>query len=610
MASSITITVNNDKSGNERQSFKNTRKTTTYMLRFVLKEKHGKTYAALVFLSSLLNVLPAIVYTMFPGMIINELTGERRIYILIFYICILILTPVVYQIINRFIRRKIENINLMLSAVFSKKYDYHTAMMDFETIEEPDIQTMSNRVFGTFFNATRIIDRLGSLISAIFSLIAIFSIIATINIFIIFIVLIVILVNSIITKHLNQKQFLNNKEISKFDRYSSNLSIVLHYISYAKEVRLFNLKSYFADMLFKKRMETNEIHLKNTTNNLNAQILFSLTNLLQQAILYVYLIYRVIYTGLPIGSMSIYMAAVGQIAGAFNNIINGYLELSKDSLDIQEMISFMNIPLKQYATGDRTPRFDAESVIEFRNVSFKYPGSDKYALHNMNIIFRGDEKLCIVGINGSGKSTFIKLLTRLYFPTEGEILLNGVNINEYDYTQYQRLFTPVFQDFQLYSLSLAENIILADEYDEARLDEVCLKCGLSELIKKLSRGYETSVFKVFDEEGFDPSGGEGQRIAIARAIYHGGSVFLLDEPTAALDPLAEYEIYAQFNEMITDKAAILITHRLSAVQLADKIAVFDKGELIEYGTHKELYDNGGLYKEMFDRQSEFYKHQL
>ena len=160
MASSITITVNNDKSGNERQSFKNTMKTTKYMLGLVLKEKHGKTYAALVFLSSLLNVLPAIVYTMFPGMIINELTGEQRIYILIFYICILILTPVVYQIINRFIRRKIENINLMLSAVFSKKYDYHTAMMDFETIEEPDIQTMSNRVFGTFFNATRIIDRL------------------------------------------------------------------------------------------------------------------------------------------------------------------------------------------------------------------------------------------------------------------------------------------------------------------------------------------------------------------------------------------------------------------------------------------------------------------
>ena len=126
----------------------------------------------------------------------------------------------------------------------------------------------------------------------------------------------------------------------------------------------------------------------------------------------------------------------------------------------------------------------------------------------------------------------------------------------------------------------------------------------------MPRGYETSVFKVFDEEGFDPSGGEGQRIAIARAIYHSGSVFLLDEPTAALDPLAEYEIYTQFNEMITDKAAILITHRLSAVQLADKIAVFDKGELIEYGTHKELYDNGGLYKEMFDRQSEFYKHQL
>lgn len=603
----ITVTIKDDSNGNERQSFKNTIRTTSYMLRFVFKEKHGKIYALLVLLSSLLNAVPTIIYTIFPGLIINELMDKQQIKVLCFYICILVLTPVLYQIINRLMKRKMTYIRFMLSAAFAKKYDYHTAMMDYETIEKPDVQNMSNRVYGTFYNAVSIIDKLGALISAIFNIIAVLSIIVTINIFIIFIVFIIIFLNSIVTKRINQKAFLNNKELSKYDRYFSNLLIVLHYIGYAKEVRLFDLKSYFAELLYQKRTKVNEIHVRNTTNGLNAQIFFSITNLLQQTALYIYLVYRVIYTKLPIGSMSIYMAAVSQFAGSFDGVVKQYLELSKNSLDVQEMITFMNIPLKQYATGDKIPHFDAESVIEFRNVSFKYPGSDRYALRNLDIIVRGDEKLCIVGENGSGKSTFIKLLTRLYFPTEGEILLNGININEYSYEHYQRLFAPVFQDFQLYSLSLAENIVLGSPYDEARLNEVCQMCGLSDLVKKLTKGYETSVFKFFDEEGFDPSGGEEQRIAIARAIYKGGSVFLLDEPTAALDPLAEYEIYTKFNELITDKAAVLITHRLSAVQLADKIAVFKDGSLIEYGIHKNLYADGGVYTEMFDKQARFYR---
>ena len=609
MASSTVFTIKNIKNENNPQNLRNTIKTTKYILDFVWKEKHGRIYIFLMFVSSLLNVIPSLIYTIFPGLIINELINNQQINVLILYVGILVLTPLVDQIINRLIGKHLSSISLRLSATFLKKYNYHTAMMDYETIEKPDIQIMSSRVSGTFYNALQVVDRLGVLISAVFSLIAIFSIIATINIFIIFIVLFILFINSMITKRLNQKQYLNGKELSKYDRYLNSLLSVLDYINYAKEVRLFNLKSYFADMLFEKRTEANKIHLKDRINGLNAQIFFSSTNLIQQAVLYVYLIYKVIYDGLSIGSMSIYMAAVGQLAGSFNSVINNYLELAKNSLNIQEMITFMNIPLRQHQTGDKTPIFDKNSIVEFRNVSFKYPGSERYALINMNITFRGDEKLCIVGVNGSGKSTFIKLLTRLYFPTEGDILLNGVNINEYDYTQYQRLFAPVFQDYSLYCLSFGENIILANKYDKERLNEVCLKVGLSSLINKLPRGYDTSIFKLFDEEGFAPSGGEGQRIAIARAIYHDAPVFLLDEPTAALDPLAEYEIYKQFSDMITDRTAIIITHRLSAVQLADKVAVFEDGGLVEYGTHKELYDNGGIYKEMFDKQGKFYRNE-
>ena len=165
----------------------------------------------------------------------------------------------------------------------------------------------------------------------------------------------------------------------------------------------------------------------------------------------------------------------------------------------------------------------------------------------------------------------------------------------------------MFQDFVRYYFTLGENIVLANGFNRELLDEVSKKAGLESLVNKLPKGYQTQVDKWIDEEGFEPSGGEDQRIAIARAVYHGGEVFLLDEPTAALDPIAEHEIYTKFNEMITDKAAVLITHRLSAVQLADRVAVFDEGSLVEYGTHKQLYDKGGIYTEMFNKQAKFYR---
>ena len=172
------------------------------------------------------------------------------------------------------------------------------------------------------------------------------------------------------------------------------------------------------------------------------------------------------------------------------------------------------------------------------------------------------------------------------------------------------MIAPVFQDFCMYDFSIKENIVLADEFVAEKLDKVCDDNNLTELIEKLPKGYETYVGKTIDGNGFEPSGGEDQRIAIARACYHGGEIYILDEPTAALDPNAEYEIYTQFNRMITDKCAVLITHRLSAVQLADKVAVFDNGSVAEYGTHQELYSKGGIYTEMFDKQAQFYRDEV
>lgn len=215
--------------------------------------------------------------------------------------------------------------------------------------------------------------------------------------------------------------------------------------------------------------------------------------------------------------------------------------------------------------------------------------------------------MSIVGENGAGKTTFIKLLTRLYDPTEGEILFNGVNIKKIEYEQYMSLFSTVYQDYKLFSFSLKDNIALNLPVDDKRIQTVLERVGLSEKLRTLPKGMDTMLYKNFAEDGFEPSGGEGQKIALARALYRDTSFVILDEPTAAWDPRAEYEMYRNFNEMVAGKTAVYISHRMSSTKFCDKVAVFTKGKLVEYGTHNDLIKKDGLYKELFDMQAQYYK---
>ena len=217
------------------------------------------------------------------------------------------------------------------------------------------------------------------------------------------------------------------------------------------------------------------------------------------------------------------------------------------------------------------------------------------------------EHLSIVGLNGAGKTTFIKLLCRLYDPTGGVILLDGVDIREYDYADYMRQFAPVFQDFKLFCVSLKENITL-QEKDDTDLSELLKLVELDGFAGKLKKGTDTCIYKFFDEEGVEPSGGEQQKMAIARALYKQSPIVILDEPTAALDPIAEYEIYRQFHTLVGGKTAFYISHRLSSCKFCDKIAVFSEGKIAEYGNHEELAAiPNGIYAEMFEAQAQYYR---
>jgi len=274
---------------------------------------------------------------------------------------------------------------------------------------------------------------------------------------------------------------------------------------------------------------------------------------------------------------------------------------------IQMYLDFIKVPDTLYKGSIPTEkRDDNEYEIEFKNVSFKYPGSEAYALKNLNLKLTISKRLAIVGMNGSGKTTMIKLLCRLYDPTEGEILLNGVNIMKYDLQEYQNIFSVVFQDFKLFSMKLGQVLASSVEYESERARECLNKSGLSERLAEMPCGLETPLYKDYDD-GVDVSGGEAQKIAIARALYKDAPFIILDEPTAALDPISEFEVYSGFDKIIQDKTAIFISHRLSSCRFCDDIAVFHEGELIERGSHDELVSiKTGKYFELWNAQAQYY----
>ena len=275
---------------------------------------------------------------------------------------------------------------------------------------------------------------------------------------------------------------------------------------------------------------------------------------------------------------------------------------------LEKTFAFLDIPNSMYQGSLTTEkRSDRRYEVEFRDVSFRYPGSDIWALRHVNMKFKVGKRLAIVGENGSGKTTFIKLLCRLYDPQEGQILLNGIDIRKYRYDDYMGIFSVVFQDFQLICQPLGNNVAGSMEYDRDRAKKALIDAGFADRLAAMEKGLDTMLYKNLSEDGVEVSGGEAQKIAIARALYKDAPFIILDEPTAALDPIAEAEIYSKFDEIAGDKTAIYISHRLSSCKFCDEIAVFHEGAVIQQGSHAELLaDRGGKYYALWNAQAQYY----
>ena len=400
-----------------------------------------------------------------------------------------------------------------------------------------------------------------------------------------------------------EKARLGNRIFSKFGFYSINTKC-------AMDIRMYRQQKLYQHYMSKSdTFSPGGVLARLAAGNMG--LLYAASTALSAVMtgmIYVFVCLKAWAGAYGIGAVTQYIGALTALTENFSGFLAAVGKLRNNGFFLKGTFEFLDIPNSMYQGSLTTEkRSDRQYDVEFRNVSFKYPGSENWALKNVSMKFKVGRRLAIVGENGSGKTTFIKLLCRLYDPQEGQILLNGIDIRKYNYRDYMDIFSIVFQDFRLLSQPLGANVAGAAEYDAERVTKALTDAGFGDRLAEMPDGLNTMLYKDFGENGVEVSGGEAQKIAIARALYKDAPFIILDEPTAALDPIAEAEIYSKFDEIAGDKTAIYISHRLSSCKFCDEIAVFHEGAVIQQGTHAQLAaDTAGKYHELWNAQAQYY----
>ena len=381
---------------------------------------------------------------------------------------------------------------------------------------------------------------------------------------------------------------------------------------FAKDIRLFNMSNAFFNQLSGVNETYKELNRKHHNRMVLWEVSLGSVLIVQKILMYTWLVYNVVTGAYQISDFVLYVGLVSTFHASVGYVNWIYSDMRTNSLMINDYRNFVDWK-EDRETADEKDGHITEINLDkfefrFENVSYKYPGHDNYVLKNVNLTIKNGAKLAVVGVNGAGKTTFIKLMMKLYEPSEGRIRLNDVDIKEYNREEYFKLFSPVFQNVECFAMPIYQNISFAEEdkTDMNKINEVLEQSGLSEKINSYEKGIHTNLLKIFDKEGIDLSGGEKQRLAMARALYKDGKVIILDEPTAALDALAEDRMYREFENMIHGKTAVFISHRLGSTRFCDKIAMFEDGTIVEEGTHEELMAKNGKYAYMFGIQSQYY----
>ncbi|MDR1001182.1 MAG: ABC transporter ATP-binding protein/permease [Clostridiales bacterium] len=583
----------------------------TYIMRNVVDLNHVILAVMILFIvsSSVAQLAPVF----FPRLIIDEIITGKRVEALVCYALIFgLLTAVSNAVksstnINLF--TYLDSLRQFMNLKASKKY----MSLNYESLEDPTVMDLLKRGEMAFDDyrtgVCGMISRSCQMSANAIATITTSAVLLFLNPIVVVITVSLSLVTYAVNINTRKHEMSIVDMITRYTRILTNMIAQMTNPHYAKDIRIYDMPSFLLSKL--KKAQTERYKLDKRVSK--AAMCRVLANVLvffgQEAVFYVLLCIAVFSGKISVGQFVLYTTALRTFVVSLNGILDDVSFCYQQNASVNHHRAFMELD-DNIDAGVRAGLINLPEIcFELLNVGFKYPGSDKYVLKDVSLKINNGDVIAIVGLNGAGKSTLIKLLTRLYEPSEGEILLNGANILEFSKQEYYELFSTIFQDISLFAFSVGENVSMRSkgQYDEARVKKALSDSGLWEKIKDLSTGLDTPMLKVIEPDGVDFSGGEIQKLAMARSLYKNAPIVILDEPTSALDPVSEEKFYSQFRRLSHKKTILFISHRLSSTKFCDRILLLEEGRIVEDGTHKELIAAGKKYCELYEIQSQYYK---
>ncbi len=602
-----------------------------------LKEVHSlcKGLLLLIVTQAAFDAVSPFINIYMSALILNAIISHESYSKLMLYVMIVVASNLLVKFISEILIKLLNLKRLKLNYNFDLKLSQKVINMDYETVEDSkthmlkakidEVKNLNNGGVFKLIDSFQILTK--NLFMVLFSASLTYSLFTTTTTkssdivmkiltspFMSIALCVAIIINVFIGMHANaaltKKMYKLMNGIIPFNRifgyYFENYIATYHV---GKDIRIYNERDLILHEEMRLFGDVNRTLKSLSKNQMKYQTIIMSATVGLNIIIYLFVGFKALAGLCSVGSVLRYISSINEFTNGFSSLITEFsvMRLNNEAMDYY--FKFIDIPTRMQKKDDKSiDSVDLQHVsFELKNVSFCYPDSEDYVLKHVNLKIEAGKRLAIVGENGSGKTTLVKLLCRLYEPTEGEILMNGININQYRYDEYQILFSVVFQDFKLFSFPIGQNVAASIAYDSIAVTNCLQNSGFSKRLSKMKDGMDTYLYKDFEEEGIEISGGEEQKIAMARALYRKAPIIVLDEPTAALDPLSESELFRSFNNVIGDKTGVFISHRLSSCRFCDKIAVFDHGHLVQYGDHKVLLkDEKGKYYELWNAQAKYY----